>query len=49
MNEISNPTSIFGAYEHIRILPDVTVSQKFNIAAAKPEVLISWLPDEIQM
>jgi hypothetical protein len=32
----------------LRILSDVTGSHNLNMAAAKPEVLISQLPDEIE-
>ena len=32
----------------LRILPDVTGSRKFKMAAAKPEVLIFRLPDDVE-
>src|SRR5664279_4563837 len=51
-NEIPTGTPIFSgssiSMELLGISPDVTGSQKFNMAAAKPEVLISQLLDEIE-
>ena len=44
----SRVSELRNSVEPMRILPDVTGSQKFNMAATKPEVLISRLPDEIE-